>query len=226
MTTTTTSVADSALDKFLLANFNKADVQLIFATISEDEQEAPDFSKVQITSRVTDRFRGLVAALAERLRGRRSRGDIRLLPYKAGAMNRQEEVEWVELKDAEEVSSQCMGLASVAAMPVFDPSSKSTEDLRFYVVQVTLADKSQINCFRFYSPKSELSRSSLMGIRLSKTVFDSIEEPVFLFDSHIDCIMVGETMFVLSKDKFQKIFRYYERMRVAGRLPWQPLLPK
>jgi hypothetical protein len=44
-----------------------------------------------------------------------------------------------------------------------------------------------------------------------------VRDPTFLFDLHLDCAVYRDVLYIFNKNNFQRIFRYYERMRDAGR---------
>src|SRR5262249_2585181 len=89
--------------------------------------------------------------------------------------------------------------------------------LRFYIIIVQPPKGNPSFFFRLYGPSKELSRSRLFGAIMAKGRFDRIKEPTFLFDQGIDCICNGDIMFILNKDGFQKIFRFFEMVKAAAR---------
>jgi hypothetical protein len=66
--------------------------------------------------------------------------------------------------------------------------------------------------FRNYSPKKELGRSLLLAITLQDGQYDRLRDKVFLFDKYVDCIGYKGSIYILNKDRFQKIFKFYEEL--------------
>ena len=62
-----------------------------------------------------------------------------------------------------------------------------------------------------------LGRSRVFAMIFSSDVYDRVTEPMFLFDHYIDCISRGDSMFVLKKENFQGLFRFFEMVRKVAR---------
>ena len=61
------------------------------------------------------------------------------------------------------------------------------------------------------------TRSNPAAMVFSDGIYDRIAEPVFLFDHFVDCISSGGMMFILKKDHFQEIFRFFETVRKVAK---------
>lgn len=55
-----------------------------------------------------------------------------------------------------------------------------------------------------------MSRSKKIAIFMKGGQYDSFRDKLFLFDVYFDCLSYKEVMYILNKDSFQKIFRFYE----------------
>src|SRR5579871_3800513 len=64
-----------------------------------------------------------------------------------------------------------------------------------------------------YTPKKELTRSRLFAAFFRDGQYDALREPVFLFDSHLDCIARGDDLYILNKSNFQSMFLFFELVR-------------
>jgi len=209
-----------------IMDFTRCEIQVHLASLANVNQEVPLFEKLQMTTHVADRFRRIVGRTIKLLSKDHSSGDLRLLEYDAAAMNRQNECEYISLSNRSDLTSQFCDFSSLSSLSLFTGEKVFVDGLKFYVITVSFSGQRPIYFFRTYSPKNELSRSSHFGIRLSKTTFDEVKESVFLFDEHIDCFSTDGYLFILSKDKFQKIFRYFERLMEAGRAALQVISSK
>lgn len=206
---------ETQFSELLAADYDNADVQLCLAAVDDDNAN-PEFRKVQLSQNAAEQFRIIVARQMQLTLKRATRGDLRLLKYDAGAMNRPDEVEYLTPKTEPGIWDQFAPAQSIPNLPVFAAEEEFVAHLHFYVI-VTDLDGEQALFFRFYTPQNELSRSSYFGFRLSNTVFNEIHEPTFLFDMHLDCAVFRDVLYIFKKNNFQRIFRYFERVREAGR---------
>jgi len=210
-----TAQAQAILTKIFAAPYENAKIQLCLASAGIDE-DLPSIEKLQISTEAADEFRLITTREIRRYRKKAQASDLRLLPYDPGAMNRADEIEFIALGDEQNIASQIENLSDVQALPVFSASEEFIDGLRFYALVIEIDNKTVI-ALRVYSKARELSRSSYLGLRLSDTVFNKIQEPAFLFDAHFDCIISENAIFILNKNNFQQMFRYYERVVAAGK---------
>jgi Domain of unknown function (DUF4868) len=201
--------------KLLSLDYESADIQLCLASVFE-EQETPNFQKVQLSPDVASEFRIIVMRQVRLLQTRQERHGLRLLQYDPSAMNREYEVEFLALVKESDIAAQIADLKAIATLPLFEADEQFVSQLHFYVIVASVSNETAL-FFRFYSPQNELSRSSFLGFRLSDTVFNKIDEPTFLFNLRVDAIAFRGVLYILNKNNFQRIFRYYERMRAAGK---------
>ena len=206
---------ENQFSELIAADYDQANVQLCLAAV-EDQNATPDFRKVQLSQNAAEQFRIIVARQMDLTFKRARRGDLRLLKYDAAAMNRPDEIEYLTPDTEPGIWDQFTSAQSIPNLPVFKAEDEFVSKLRFYVI-VANFDGEQALFFRFYTPQNELSRSSLLGFRLSNTVFNEIHEPTFLFDMHLDCAVFRNVLYIFKKNNFQRIFRYFERVREAGR---------
>jgi hypothetical protein len=206
---------EEQFSELIAAAYEDAAVQLCLAAVHLDDGP-PAFEKVQLSPEVASEFQLILARQMRLLEKRMTRADLRLLKYDAGAMNRPDEIEYLTLANEPDIRDQFAALSSLGKLPVFDAGEGFVNSLHFYVI-VAEFDGRRAFFFRFYSPQNELSRSSFLGLRFSNTVFNKVHEPTFLFDSHVDCIAFRDVLYILNKNNFQRIFRYFERLRAAGR---------
>jgi hypothetical protein len=206
---------EQQFSELLAAPYDEANVQLCLAAV-EDENAPPEFQKVQLSQNAAEQFRIVIARQMELTLKRATRGDLRLLKYDAGAMNRSDEIEYLTPDTEPGIWDQFAAAQSLPNLPVFNAADEFINRLHFYVIIADLNGE-QALFFRFYTPQNELSRSSTFGFRLSNTVFNEIREPTFLFDMHLDCAVFRNVLYIFKKNNFQRIFRYFERVREAGR---------
>lgn len=197
------------LGSILELDLSKCAVTVCLASLSTDG-DAPKFEKLQLSDDLTGDFRDIVQAILAKRKKDAERGDLVLRAYDAGSKPDPHEVEHVDLSEHDTIKNQIASLSSLADLGVFAVSDDFVSGLRFYVIVIQAEHSSPIYCFRSYSPKKELRRSPIIAAILSRGTFDRVRKPLFLFDQHIDCMSRNGEMFVFNKDKFQKIFRFFE----------------
>jgi len=139
-------------------------------------------------------------------------GDLVLQPYDPGASLEPHEAEYFELSVDSPVTQQIDSLSLLASLNVFAVEKQFVQGLRFYVIIAQPKQGKPIYFFLSYTPKKELGRSAFLGAILEKGHFDTVKQPLFLFDYNIDCLSRDDEMFIFSKDKFQKIFQFFEKL--------------
>lgn len=201
-------VLDAALDEF--------NVTVCLASLT-GEDSVPTFQKLQLSEDLADEYRDVVRGVFERCKNARRRGDLMLRPYAPDNNPPSYEVEYLSLPDHDPIQSQVASLASPMDLGIFDDDESFKSGVRFYAVVLQREEEEPIYCFRTYSPKKELKRSSSFGAILSEGHFDIVRQPILLFDQYLDCVSQGDNMFVLKKGNFHRIFRFFEMIQEMGR---------
>jgi hypothetical protein len=206
-----------ALAEILDVNLSECEITVCLASVGK-RGDFPEFQKIQLSDDLSDEFRGVAAQTLSRLRTDLTAQELVLQSYDPSASLEPHEVEYFELSNDGSVKQQIDSLESLATLNVFAVEAEFVQGLRFYVIVAEPKKGKPIYFFRSYTPKKELQRSSLFGAVLKKGHFDKVSEPLFLFDHFIDCINGGEYMFIFSKDKFQKIFQFFERLLATAQI--------
>ena len=181
-----------------------------------DKAEEPQIEQLQITDDLTKEFRNAVREMARKYSKMFDKTDLAFRRYDAGSKPDGHEVEFLSLDEHEQIKKQVESLSSLAEIPVFKVKDKFVAGLRFYAITLQCNQEKPLYLFRTYTPKKELSRSSLFGAIFENGTFDRIEEPLFLFDHGIDCICRDGVMYIFNKHNFQKIFRFFELVLKAA----------
>jgi hypothetical protein len=199
----------NSLTEILQLDLANCEVQICMAGVREGD-DAPDFQRVTITEAVSGEFRKLSKEALARRRKDLESGDLVLHSYDPGAKPDSHEVELLDLSEHQSIRDQISGLSDLAGLETFLAEDDFLSSLRFYVIVFRPKIGAPVFCFRTYSQKRELKRSPLLAIVLRQGHYDKFTDPLFLFDRHIDCISRGNDLFIFKKDKFQKIFQFYE----------------
>jgi hypothetical protein len=206
-----------SLEKILSVDLANSNLTVCLASTRKDE-DVPVFARLQLSDNLTDDFREVVQTNLQRLNKELTSQDLVIRPYEAGAKLDSHEVEHVDISAEPFIAKQLEALSSVADVSVFQHSQEFIDGLHFYVIVLQPPQQEAIYCLRSYSPKKELGRSALFAaiFEAGSGQFDKIIKPAFLFDEHLDCVVTADTLFILNKDAFQKIFRFFEMVRKAA----------
>jgi hypothetical protein len=175
-----------------------------------DEVGEPRIEQLQLTDELTEEFRNAAKNAIQKYSRMGDGGELNLRPYDAGSKPDAHEVEFLDLAEHESVEKQVDSLASLAQIPVFKVDEAFVSGLRFYAIIFQCRKGKALYFFRNYTPKKELSRSSLFAAMFDEGTFDRIKEPVFLFDHGIDCMSLDGAMYAFNKHNFEKIFQFFE----------------
>ena len=175
--------------------------------------ETPQFEYLQVTDALLGVFRDVARATLAALAAEWRAGDVVLRAYAAESKPGDEEIEHLDLAAYPTLQQQIASLAQVYTLNVFEADKAFIANLRFYAIVATPPDGDPITFFRIYTPKKELSRSHLFAAFFRDGQYDTVREPIFLFDSHLDCIACGDDLFILNKSNFQSMFRFFEVVR-------------
>jgi Kiwa KwaB-like protein len=167
----------------------------------------PMVQRLNLHEDAAERFREAVGkALPER-------EDLELIPYEPGYIPYAHELLYFDLEDEPDLAGIIAGVAKVAAAEEFSESEGVIKRLRFYATVLSGGAQPSGIFFRNYSPKKELTRSTLFALVKRKGQYDTVEEKVFLFDDEVDCFAWEGRMYIRSVYQFQRIFRFFDRLR-------------
>src|SRR5262249_14506078 len=202
----------AAFGELLALDLDTCRIAVCLASCLKEEPE-PHYAYLQVTDALLDSFREVARTNLTPLAAAWRTGDLLLHPYAAQSRPDEHEVEYLDLAAHPVILEQIAPLADLTALAVFEADREFVAALRFYVIVVSPPEGAPVYCFRTYTPKKELARSRLFAALFRDGQFDTIREPLFLFDQHLDCLSRGSDMFVLKKGHFQSMFRFYELVR-------------
>lgn len=203
---------EDRLGEILETSLSNSDISLCLAS-SEEDEDLPAYRDVSMLDALADEFRDVISAIFLKRKRERSRGDLVIRPYQAESKLDKHEIEFVDISQTEFIGSQLQALANLHDIQPYTGDAAFVQHLRFYAIVVQPPSHQPIYCFRWYTPKRELSRSKLFGAIQAGGQYDKFREPLLLFDDHIDCFGQGDSLFILNKDRFQRIFQYFEMVR-------------
>ncbi len=181
----------------------------------------PQYQQLQLAPTLAQRFQEIVAAALDKvMAGVEDGGNIG--DYNTGA-ELHEDVLWhLHVVEGQNVARQRDPLSSCKDFEIFEEHKDFIKGLRYYVVSLQARDNPEapfIHAFRFFGEGFELNRKRWAAIRTGRGrgYYEALQAHGFLFDNEIDCFCYENDMFVLNKDTFQKIFRFYEQAQEDAR---------
>src|SRR5579884_4105781 len=208
MSLTTTEVNTQELfDEILALDLNKCNIAICMASVAKDE--APRFARVPITDELAHAFRGLITDLIGQYRREDSRQLVMFPEFVEESLPAQYEVEHLDLSRYQNILEQLSPLKALTDLDVFDRDRRFISELRFYVIAVQTPTGEPVYFFHTYTRKMTLGRSFICSV-FKDDCYDRITDPVLIFDSEIDCMCRGNTMYIFKKSGFQKIFQVFD----------------
>jgi len=202
--------AKRILDDVLQVDLNTSEVQLCLASLPEED--VPEFQRVTISREIAAEFRSVIDKVLQRQRSDANKGDLVLHQYDASSKLDLHEIEYLELGKHEAIQTQIESLADLHALDVFREEGEFVSNLRFYVISLRPKNGKPVFFFRSYTQRKQLERSAWFAITMRNGQYDRYRDSMFLFDRGIDCMVCEGYLYIFSKDKFQKIFRFYEML--------------
>lgn len=192
-------------------SLSQCDVEVCLASIQQD-QVVPLYMTLELSSEVNAAFREIIRSTLIHYTKEWYKHDLLVRGYAVESKPDEYEVEYLHLAEHDSIARQIEPLASPPDLGTFQEESWFVEGLRFYVIVVKPSNGEPVYFYRYYTPKKLLSQSSFFGIRRGTNEYDRVDEPIFLFDQHIDCFSRDNHMFILKKENFHYIFRFLEEV--------------
>ncbi len=202
--------SNSIWHNLIITDLSEAQASVCLASFVGKEK-LPTFQMLQLSDDLAVTFRQVALDELERQKKAVEQADSALIAFDADGKPDPHEIEHLSLTRNPALAEQIANLPSVdnGSYCTFKDES-FVKGLRFYVIILKLPHVQPIYCFRTYSSKQEIDRSGMIAAMFSKSTFNAIREPIFLFDRKLDAISQGDSMFILQKTYFQRIFRFYE----------------
>ena len=210
---------EQAFQSILETDLEGCNLHVCLASMDSDGN-APMFERIQTEEdeELAEDFESIVEDVLKKYRRERDAGSLRLCEYEEGAaVSDSHEVEYIDLSTREYIGEQISDLAGLSDLGLFRANRDFVDGLRFYAIVVQRADGTTINFFRSYRPSKEVTRSKGFAAFFSDGQFNKVRQPTFLFDRKLDCVSLERHMFVLQRNNFQSIFRFFEVLEQRGR---------
>jgi Domain of unknown function (DUF4868) len=217
------NVALATFEQVLNLDLAQCDLSVCLAA-KEANDPLPRLRRMDMTEKAAANFRdSLNQALAPVRKALREQ-ELRVLAFDPTQALDEHTVEYLQISTYESLQPQLEHLKeAMDAENLRGYEHPFVDDLRFYSVIVkprTSGFSEPIYFYRWYSHTFMLQDSPQHALRLplfgfngQPGTYDVIEEPVFLFDRHVDCISYGGQIFILQKYYFYTIFDLEEELK-------------
>jgi hypothetical protein len=205
-----------------IVNLDLAKCNLSVCLVAKDGNDPlPHLRKMDMTEEAAACFHdGLTQALAPVRKALKEQG-LRTLAFDASQALDEQTVEYLQISDYQSLQQQVERLKQgVDAANLRGYEHPFVDDLRFYSVIVKPQDpgfSEPVYYYRWYSHTFMLKDAPRYALRFWSAgqpgTYDVIEEEVFLFDRHVDCISYKGQMFILQKYYFFTIFDLEEELK-------------
>ena len=202
---------DAKFAEVLNLNLDKCSVSVYWASNGDEKNEyIPVYRNIQLKIGLLDEFKVMLADNLAWYRKQNEENEWSIKKYDSGSQPLKHEIEYLSLLQNVEVKNQTIPLNKLVDINVYKDDKDFVTGLRYYAI-IVQNDKGKVfKFFRLYSQKKELGRSPLFGAVFAGGHFDKVDKPIFLFDKYIDCIETEDYIFIFNKDKFHKMFHFYE----------------
>src|SRR5712691_4077108 len=209
-------VAESALLNIYALDVRTCDITICIASTTLHE-DVPRYRRINVSEPLLAAFRNAVRAKVEEYKREWRRHERTLRKFAVATDLDSYEVEHLDLASYPSISTQLTPLERYQDFSAFmEDEQDFIAGLRFYVVIVQPASGQPVYCFREYTRRRILAESTHFGMRRllgNQQLYDTVTEPIFLFDHHLDCISHSNDMYILNKDHFYNVFRFKEELQ-------------
>jgi hypothetical protein len=209
------------LQRIFALDLKQCDLTVCLASAQEGT-DVPLFRRAQLSENAAGEFREAIDVALEQHKKWQAEGNLVLTEFSADGMLENGVIEHLRLSDYPVLAPQIEGLQNFRSLERFDASEKTVENLRFYTMVLNppaaAGFKDPIYYYRRATHTLLLSESARYALVFHRKtgIYETIEEPVLLFDYHVDCISCGDHMYILQKFYFYTIFGFMDALRDAA----------
>jgi hypothetical protein len=211
--------AQAALQRIFALDLSTCNLTLCLAS-DQSGSDVPRVRRMHLTQHAADEFREALYRALEDEKKALADQNLQLRAFEPDSPTSDGAVEYLPIASYESLTAQIAPFANFMDMAQLHADERDfVHDLRFYVVVVqpppSAGFQQPIYYYRWYSHTFLLKDSPHHAVfwRRQQDTYDVIEEQVFLFDRHVDCISYAGQMFVLQKYYFYTIFRMEEELK-------------
>jgi hypothetical protein len=208
-----THYSHEVFDSILQLNLRNCHITVCLASFAGNEA-FPRFEKLDVYDNVESEFRSIIEKLIKKYQKERYTNGLLFPEFAPSSKPPPYEIEHFELSEHKIILEQINPLKALTEIDVFEEDKSFVSALRFYVLIIQTPDGEPIYCFRFHTLHKTLAQERYLTIcKRNGSLYNQIEEPVFLFDQEIDCICRSGVMFIFNKSNFEQMFQFLEELK-------------
>jgi hypothetical protein len=214
--------AHDLLERIFALDLKQCDLAVCLAS-AQDGSDVPLYRRAYLSQNAANDFRLALGTALASPKKLQAEGNLVLTEFSADNVLEDGVIEYLRIPDHQGLAQQIEELHKFRGLERFDADEKAfVQNLRFYAMVVTPPATSGLQdpvyYYRWYSRTLLLQESSQHAIlwRRQEGVYETIDDPVLLFDRHIDCFSCGERMFIFQKFYFYTIFRFIDVLRASA----------
>ena len=214
----TTTINHAGLFHDILAlDIHHAPLSLCLASASRNEQ-IPRFARIEMTEDLADNFRTTIRTFLHPYMRDMREENLSFPAMGIESKPQEYEIETLDLTGYQPILDQIDPLSSLSHLDLFDNDEKFVAGMRFYVAVMQFPEGDDpVYFFRVHTQRKVLSRSLLLALFDNEGRYDTVKKSVMAFDQDFDCIYRSGVLFILHKENFQRIFRFFETIKHEAR---------
>lgn len=211
--------AQAALGRIFALDLSTCNLTLCLAS-DQIGSDVPLVRRMHLTQHAADEFRDALYRALEDAQKALADQNLQLRAFEPDTPTSDGAIEYLPIANYASLTEQIAPFANFMDMEQLHADERDfVKDLRFYAIIVQPPPEAgfqqPIYYYRWYSHTFLLKDSPQHALRWwrQQDTYDVIEEQVFLFDRHVDCISYDGQMYVLQKYYFYTIFRMEEELK-------------
>ncbi len=211
--------AQTTLERIFALDLSTCTLNVCLAS-EQEGSDVPLVRRMHMTQQAANEFRDALNRALEAEKKALAEQDLTLRAFEPDSPSGEGAIEYLQIADYSSLTSQIAPLDKFMDLENLRADERDfVNGLRFYVVIVqpppSAGFQQPIYYYRWYSHTFLLKDSPHHALlwRHQQDTYDVIEEQVFLFDRHIDCLSYDGQMYVLQKYYFYIIFRMEEELK-------------
>jgi hypothetical protein len=212
----------SEYERILVHQFTSADVAdsavaLSFVTLGA---AGPQYSRVELGPDAATGLRTMVAKFLADWEHRVYDFGVAVQLYQPSAKLDDHQLEYLGLVEHEALRARLAPLAFPKQLELLDDDDSRDVHVHHYVISVRPPNGPWLHCFRLATEGIQPQRTKFAIVRgHGAGYFDTLSAPVYYLDPRtFDCIYRGDHLFIINKDKFERIFELEEDVQAGARL--------
>lgn len=204
-------MADESFNNLLKIDIPK-DIVIILGSYTENG--IVEYRKLKVTKHLQEEIQSIILKLLAKKKNLLESNDLTIVEYDPGnRLDKYSQIEYIEFPQIDYLSKFIFDIPDFIHIPLFNPHDTNfITKLRFYIFCVKLNDD-YIHFFLATRNMKQIIDGNKIIARLFDNIYDTSNDPIFIFDKSIDCITFDKYIFIMNKQKFHQIFSFYSELK-------------